>query len=57
MVEFLKNQPVFKSLTLSKVLSLYQYMKKVKFERGAVVYAEGVPANTVYILLKGSFEM
>ena len=57
MVEFLKNQPVFKSLTLSKVLSLYQYMKKVKFERGAVVYAEGIPANTVYILLKGSFEM
>ena len=57
MVEFLRTQPAFMKLTYGKVLSLFWQMKKIKYERGQVVYSENSKATNVYFLFKGSFEV
>ena len=57
MVEFLKTQPAFRRFTYNGALSLFHQMKKKNCEIGQIIYAEGKPADSAYIVLKGNFEM
>jgi len=56
-VEFLQNIPCFKSQTRKAIQRYTHYLKPLKFVRGQTVYAEGSPANNVYIVFKGEFEL
>ena len=57
MIEFLKSQPAFKTLTYQRILGFQWQMKNMRCIRGQVVYSEGQKADHIYILMEGNFEM
>ena len=56
-IEFLMNIPCFKSQTRKAIQRFNNCLKSLKFTRGQTVYAEGMPADCVYIVYKGEFEL
>lgn len=56
-IEFLQNIPCFKSQTRKAIMKYSNYLKPMKFSRGQTVYQEGQPANAIYIVNKGEFEL
>ena len=56
-IHFLQNIPAFKGLTRKKTLAYYRLMQKFKFTRGQTVYMAGQPVESVFIILKGEFEL
>ena len=56
-IEFLMNIPCFKSQTRKAIQRFNNCLKSLKFTRGQTVYAEGNPADCVYIVYKGEFEL
>ena len=57
LIEFLQNIPCFKSQSRKAISRFTFLLKRKKFTRGQTVYAEGMPAEKIFIVFKGEFEL
>lgn len=55
--DLLQYYPLFSIFTPEQLSSLAEIAEEVSFERGALIFKEGDPAEEVFILLRGSVEL
>ena len=56
-INFLQRQKPFLNLPRRRVSDFTDYLIKTKFYRGQTVYKEFEPANFMYFIYKGEFEL
>lgn len=54
---FMMGIPCFKGWTHNSILKFSYYLKKVKVTRNQCLYRYGDPANRIFIIKKGDFEL
>lgn len=57
LINFIKMLPVFKKLSRSKLINYTYNLKSQECIREGYIYREGEPANTVYIIREGEFQI
>ena len=57
LIDFLQNIPCFKQLSRRGVQKFTFLMKRKKFTRGQTIYSQDQPADSIYIVQKGEFEL
>jgi CRP-like cAMP-binding protein len=55
-MDFLRTLQIFKTWSRVALYNVTFYFKEIRFRRGALVYSEGDPANSVYIIKEGEFK-
>ena len=55
-VDFFQQIPVFAAMSRRNVWRFIEKMTKKQFIHNQVVYKEGMPANSVFIVISGEFE-
>ena len=57
LINFIKMLPVFKKLSRTKLTTYTYNLKKIDCIREGYIYKEGDPANNIYIIREGEFQI
>jgi CRP-like cAMP-binding protein len=57
MTEFLKKLPIFNGWSMNSLVRLSYLFKIIKYKRGQRLFREGDPADSVFIVKNGEFEL
>jgi len=56
-INFLRNIPVFSLLTRNSLAKITCSLQKVHIVKDSILYREGTPASTVYIVIQGELDV
>ncbi len=56
-INFLRNIPVFSLLTRNSLAKITCSLQKVQIVKDSILYREGTPASSVYIVIQGELDV